>query len=120
MGKETSEAFIKGITRPTEIPLLEYSTVVLEPKIIYRNLGVPLLIFDPIDTSIIFMDFKEENSLLAQQHPQWITHLVYENTGHGVKHQHPEMFCKDVILFLDKVKLWQINHPAQRNTRSDN
>jgi len=115
LGEDSWELVSKYILRPTEAPLFEYSTTGLEPKIVYRNLKVPLLIFDPIDSTDVFKDFEEDNSLLKQQHSKWITHLVYENTGHGVKYQHPERFYKDLILFLDRIKLQASNSQLKSN-----
>jgi len=109
LGEDSLELFTKYTLRPTEAPLFEYSTSSLEPKIVFRNLKVPLLIFDPIDSTDVFKDFEEDNRLLKQQHPKWITHLVYENTGHGVKYQHPERFYKDLIIFLGSIKLQASN-----------
>jgi pimeloyl-ACP methyl ester carboxylesterase len=109
LGEDSWESITKNTLRPTEAPLFEYSTMMLEPKIAFRNLQVPLLIFDPIDSTDVFKDFEEDNRLLTQQHPKWVTYLVYENTGHGVKYQHPERFYKDLISFLDRIKLQASN-----------
>jgi pimeloyl-ACP methyl ester carboxylesterase len=74
--------------------------MLLEPRIIYRNLAVPLLIYDPVDVNDSLKDFREDNALLKSQHPELITHHVYENTGHAVKFQHPDRFWEDLISFL--------------------
>lgn len=103
LGEDSWETMTKYMLRPTEAPLFEYSTAMLEPKIVFRNLQVPILIFDPIDSTDT-NDFEEDNKLLKQQHPKWITYLVYENTGHAVKFQHPERFYKDLVNFLNKLK----------------
>ncbi len=114
LGEDSWESITKNTLRPTEAPLFEYSTMMLEPKIVYRNLNVPLLIFDPIDSTDVFKDFEQDNTILTQQHPKWITHLVYENTGHAVKYQHPERFYKDLISFLDRIKLQTSNSPIKK------
>lgn len=113
IGEDSWELMTKYALRPTEAPLFEYSTAMLEPKIVYRNLQVPLLIFDPID-SMDVNDFEEENRLLKQQHLKWITHLIYEKTGHGVKYEHPERFNKDLISFLDSIKIQKNNSPIKK------
>jgi len=102
IGEAPWELIIEYILRPTEAPLFEYSTALPEPKIVYRNLKVPLLIYNPIESSE-GNDFEEDNKRLTQQHPKWHTHLVYENTGHEVKFQHPERFYKDLANFPDKI-----------------
>ncbi|MEO7265017.1 MAG: alpha/beta hydrolase [Ferruginibacter sp.] len=102
IGEDSWELMTKYTLRPTEAPLFEYSTAMLEPKIVYRNLQVPLLIYDPIESNG-GNDFEEDNKLLTQQHPKWITHLVYEKTGHVVKFQHPQRFYTDLVKFLNKI-----------------
>ncbi len=104
LGEDSWEIMTNYILRPTEAPLFEYSTMMIEPKIVYRNLQVPLLIFDAIDNEDAFKDFEKNNRLLKQNHPKWVTHLVYENTRHAIKYQHPERFYKDLISFLNGIK----------------
>jgi pimeloyl-ACP methyl ester carboxylesterase len=100
LGEDSRDQLVKLITRPTEAPLFEFSTMILEPKIVYRNLRVPILIFDPVWEDDLLKDFQQDNALLKSRHPDLITHLVYVNTGHAVKFQHPERFCDDLISFL--------------------
>lgn len=76
----------------------------LNPKIIYRNLDKPMLIFDPISKSDWF-DFKAENEKLAQAHQALITHKIYENTWHGVKDERPKEVVADIQQFLIKCKI---------------
>jgi len=82
------------------------STHQLNPKIIYRNLTIPMLIFDPISKNDWF-DFKDENAALAQKHPSLITHKVYEKTWHGVKDERPNDVLNDIKVFLNHNKLIQ-------------
>jgi pimeloyl-ACP methyl ester carboxylesterase len=80
------------------------STHLLYPKIIYRNLRIPMLILDPVSADDWF-DFEEENRQLKNEHPEWITHIVYPNTGHAVKEEHTSAFLNDLGKFLRKHKL---------------
>lgn len=73
------------------------------PKVIYRTLDVPMLIFDPVGEDDVF-DFEAENRLLQQSHPAFITHKVYQNTGHAVKSERPSDFIRDVAEFVRRVK----------------
>jgi pimeloyl-ACP methyl ester carboxylesterase len=75
------------------------STHQLNPKIIYRNLNVPMLIFDPISKNDWF-DFKEENEKFTQEHKPFIVYKIYENTWHGVKDERPKEFIEDFKQFL--------------------
>jgi pimeloyl-ACP methyl ester carboxylesterase len=81
------------------------STHLLYPKIIYRNLNVPMLIFDPTSKDDWF-DFVEENKKFQQSHPTLITHKIYEKTWHGVKDERPSEVLKDIQVFLNQVKLY--------------
>lgn len=76
---------------------------ILEPKIVYRNLNVPLLILDPVSKDD-FMPFETENSSLQKQHPNYITHKIYKDTGHNIHYERPKQFIQDLTLFLGKVK----------------
>lgn len=104
LGEDSLQGALDGAFRPTIVPLFEASTTMMQPKIIYRNLHVPLLIFDPIDERDWMKDFLAANQALQQQHPNLITHLVYEETGHTVHFERPERFTKDLIAFLKKVQ----------------
>ena len=58
----------------------------IEPKIIYRNLHVPLRIIDPTSPDDLF-PFEKDNAALQQQHSKFITHKIYPNTGHNVHYE---------------------------------
>lgn len=73
--------------------LFGISTGLLNPKVIYRNLDVPLLILDPVSEKDQYA-FEAENAKLQQAHPEWITHQVYKNTSHAVKYDRPDDFLK--------------------------
>ncbi|MCL1672128.1 alpha/beta fold hydrolase [Elizabethkingia ursingii] len=80
------------------------STHQLNPKIIYRNLNKPMLIFDPVSKNDWF-DFKDENTALANAHQQYIIHKIYKDTWHGVKDERPTEVIKDIKAFLIQNKL---------------
>ena len=63
-----------------------------------------MLIFDPINSNDWF-DFKIENEKLTKEHPQFITHKVYEKTWHGVKDEKPKEVVNDIKMFLKKHKI---------------
>lgn len=95
--------FLDNILRPTRSSLFGESMSIIEPKIIYRNLQVPMLILDPIYEEDIF-PFERENEELKSQHPNLIIHKVYQNTGHNIHYEKPDMFVKDLGSFLQVVK----------------
>jgi pimeloyl-ACP methyl ester carboxylesterase len=103
---KTPEQFLENILYPTRAPLFAESMSVLEPKIIFRNLSVPLLIIDPTSGEDLF-PYEKENAALQKQHPALIEYKVYPSTGHNVHYERPEQFLKDVATFLKRIK--QVN-----------
>ncbi|WP_276133379.1 alpha/beta fold hydrolase [Polluticoccus soli] len=102
--EHTAEQLITAVHRPYAANnMFGASTHLIYPKMIYRNLDVPMLIFDPVSDEDWF-DFEEENTQLQQSHPDLIVHKVYENTGHAVKMEHPQEFVRDMAEFLKTVK----------------
>lgn len=91
------------ILRPTKVNLFGASMSMLSPEIIYRNLKVPMLILDPVIEND-FMPFEKENAALKRQHPEFITHKIYENTGHNIHYEQPKRFVQDLSDFLKRVK----------------
>ncbi|QMW04656.1 alpha/beta fold hydrolase [Spirosoma foliorum] len=100
---KTPEQFRDNILHPTRVPLFAESMSILEPKIVYRNLAVPLLIIDPTSADDLF-PFETENAALQKQHPAFIEHKVYPNTGHNVHYERPAQFLNDVASFARRIK----------------
>ena len=93
----TIDSGVKKTLRPTTGSLLDASTSMMLPEVVYRNLSVPVLILDPQkDDKDGLFAFTEYNNNLTAQHPELITHILYENSGHAVIFEHPERFIKDV------------------------
>ena len=104
-GENSAEENISIIYTPfTSKTAFGASTHQLNPKIIYRNLDKPMLIFDPINSQDWF-DFKAENEKLTNEHKPYITHKVYEKTWHGVKDERPKEVLNDLKLFLQSNKI---------------
>jgi pimeloyl-ACP methyl ester carboxylesterase len=95
--------FIGNILRPTQSTLFGASISIIEPRIVYRNLRVPMLILDPVSDPDI-LPHQAENAQLKSQHPDLIVHKVYENTGHNIHFEKPAMFVRDLGTFLKIVK----------------
>jgi pimeloyl-ACP methyl ester carboxylesterase len=107
--EHTADQNLRAMLRPFAANnLFGASTQLLYPKIIYRNLHVPLLIFDPLSKDDWF-DFEAENTALQAEHPNFITHKIYKATWHGVKDERPSEYLKDIALFLKKVKNIKVN-----------
>lgn len=101
--EDTPENILDNILRPTRVPLFESSALLLQPKVIYRNLHVPIMIIDPVIENDRF-PIEKYNKQLQQIHPALIEHKIYPNTNHGAHLQKPAKFIKDAIAFLTSVK----------------
>ena len=95
--------FSDNILRPTKASLFGESMSIIEPKIVYRNLKVPMLILDPISDDDIF-PYEKENEELSKQYPELIVYKKYNNTGHNIHYEKPKMFTEDLGEFLKKIK----------------
>ena len=108
-GENSVEEFLILMYRPfASSKLFGISTNSVNPKVIYRNLAVPMLILDPVSDKDQFV-FEEENANLQQAHPDLITHKVYKETSHALKYERSDEFLKDVISFLATVKNFKRN-----------
>lgn len=90
------------ILKPNNLPLYAASITMVQPKIIFRDLKVPLLIFDPVSTNDP-MPFEKDNIALANQFPKLITRIEYKDIEHNIHYAEPEKFSNDVIRFLNAV-----------------
>lgn len=97
------DEIMDGAFRPNQIPLFEASNVLLNPRIVYRNLSVPMLIIDPITKGDWIMDYTEENSKLASLHRDYVKHVIYNNTNHNILAQKPQILLDDILYFLSKI-----------------
>lgn len=103
--QSSSEQFLETVLQPMRVPLFARSMGLIEPKIIFRHLNVPVLILDPVHEGDLF-PFEGENDLLQKNHPDLVEHIIYENTGHNIHAERPEKFIQDVANFLKKVKAY--------------
>ena len=99
------EESVDGILKTSTCTLFKSSTLFLQPLVVYRSLDVPLLIIDPTkDDAGVFMNLRVENEKLKANHPDLVTHLIYENATHSVHYQQPKKFTKDVLDFIAGLK----------------
>ncbi|MFN9330853.1 MAG: alpha/beta fold hydrolase [Cyclobacteriaceae bacterium] len=95
--------FLDNILRPTKATLFGESMSIIEPKIVYRNLNVPMLILDPVSDNDI-LPYEKENQELSKQHPDLIVYKKYNNTGHNIHYEKPKEFIEDLGEFIKKIK----------------
>ncbi|MDR2283635.1 MAG: alpha/beta hydrolase [Sphingobacterium sp.] len=78
------------------------SIIKVNPPVIFQNLKIPVLIFDPVSTDDPIPVY-EENKKLAESHPQWITHIVVEGVAHNIHYAESQIFIKAITGFLAKL-----------------
>ncbi|KEO73072.1 alpha/beta hydrolase [Anditalea andensis] len=100
---QNSVNILNIILRPTNTPLFAASMAMMEPKIIFRNLNIPILILDPISHQDLF-PFEKENENLKLKYPDLITLKKYYDTGHNIHSERPLQFVQDLHDFLKLVK----------------
>lgn len=96
---KVQEQFLMNIKDPSSSSLFARSMALLEPMDIFQDLKVNLLILDPANEYDLF-PFERENKGLKNMHPDLVIHKVYENTGHNIHYEKPELFLQDVLKFL--------------------
>ncbi|WKN41547.1 alpha/beta fold hydrolase [Tunicatimonas pelagia] len=99
----SSEQIANNILRPASVPLFAASMTLIEPRIIFRNLDVPVLILDATHADDLF-PFEAANRALQANHPTLINHIVFEDTGHNIHSERPEQFIQHLSNFLNEVR----------------
>src|SRR5687767_13696820 len=107
-GMQTAQLLNKAnsyslICQANKAGLFSESMSMIEPKIIYRNLHVPIRILDPVSLEDIF-PFENQNHSRQQQHPPLVTHRMYENTGHNIHCESQHCFWKILKHFFKTPK----------------
>ncbi|MCH2224948.1 MAG: alpha/beta hydrolase [Crocinitomicaceae bacterium] len=105
LGQRGENVGVRNIYQTTQAPLFESSALMLMPEVIYRNLKVPILIFDPQgdDDNGLFA-LSDQNIRLKEQHPELITLKHYPNSGHALHFEESAQFVEDLLHFLSKVR----------------
>ncbi|MFW0718192.1 alpha/beta fold hydrolase [Pedobacter sp. N23S346] len=91
------------VLRPAISPLYAASITYIEPRIIFRNLNVPVLILDPVSDNDP-MPFTSANIQLAAAHPRFIIRKEYEGVEHNIHYAKPQQFVADLTEFLARVR----------------
>jgi pimeloyl-ACP methyl ester carboxylesterase len=91
------------VLKPDSAPLYGASITMIQPKIIFRNLHIPMLILDPVSENDP-MPFEKDNIKLANQFPLLIKRVQYSGIEHNIHHEQPQQFSKELIKFLNVVR----------------
>lgn len=82
-----------------------YATSIMQiyPLEIFQLVNIPVLIMDPISENDPIPVFAE-NKILADKHPNFIQHIVFEHVEHNIHFTSSDKFRKVITRFLDQVK----------------
>jgi pimeloyl-ACP methyl ester carboxylesterase len=93
----------RQVTRPTTLPLMQWSVHAVIPRMVFRNLHVPMMILDPQNERDVF-PATDQNEWLAKDHPDLVIHRVYAQSGHNILQSRPDWFVRDAVELLDLVR----------------
>jgi len=99
----TYELWSTSITRPTTLPLMQWSVHAIIPRMVFRRLEVPLMILDPQDERDVF-PATDQNALLAKDHPNLVIHKIYPQSRHNILQSRPDWFVRDAAELLGRVR----------------
>jgi pimeloyl-ACP methyl ester carboxylesterase len=99
----TLQTYYDGATRPSTMPLLQWSQHALIPMVVFRNLSVPMMILDPQEPNDE-LPVTDQNERLARAHPKLITHRIYSPSAHAVVAARPDWFVRDATELLAQVR----------------
>ena len=97
------EALLPGITHPTTLPPPIWSLHAMIPRMVFRNLHVPMMILDPQDERDVF-PATDQNERLAKDHPALVIHRIYPQSGHNILQSRPDWFARDAGELLGRVR----------------
>jgi pimeloyl-ACP methyl ester carboxylesterase len=97
------QSYIAGATKPSTMPLLQWSQHAMIPTVVFRNLRVPMMILDPQEENDE-LPVTDQNETLTTQHPTLIVHRIYAQTGHAVVRIRPDWFVRDATELLGLVQ----------------
>jgi len=91
------------VLKPDHAPLYGASITMIQPKIIFRNLRIPMLILDPVSKNDP-MPFEKDNISLAKQFPLLVKRVEYSGVEHNIHYEEPQQFSEELIKFLNVVR----------------
>jgi len=97
------QSYIGGATKPSTMPLLQWSQHAMIPTVVFRNLNVPMVILDPQEPNDE-LPVTDQNETLTKQHPNLIVHRVYAQSKHAVVRDKPDWFVRDATELLARVQ----------------
>lgn len=83
------------------IPPLQWSENAMIPRMMFRDLHVPMMILDP-QSDLDPRPVADQHAWLVKDHPTLVIHKIYP--GHNVLHDKPDWLVRDAVELLDVVR----------------
>jgi len=83
------------------------------PRMMFRNLRVPMMILDP-QSEHDARPVTDQNLWLVKDHPEFVIHTVYPQTGHNILNDRPDWLVRDAIELLGVVHKRQLSKGGAR------
>ena len=95
---------IEAVTmKRTMVPPLQWSENAMIPRMMFRNLNVPMMILDP-QSERDAKRVTDQNLWLVQDHPTLVIHHIYAETGHNILNDRPDWLVRDAVELLGVVR----------------
>jgi len=95
---------IEAVTmKRTMVPPLQWSENAMIPRMMFRNLHVPMMILDP-QSERDAKRVTDQNLWLVQDHPTLVIHHIYPETGHNILNDRPDWLVRDAVELLGVVR----------------
>ena len=98
-----TQSYTVGVTRPSTLPLFQWSQHALIPLVVFRRLHVPMMILDPQSANDV-LPVTDQNERLARLHPALVTLRIYPETKGNLVLSRPEWFVRDATELLRRVR----------------
>ena len=90
-------------SRPTTLPLLQWSQHALIPAVVFRKLHVPMVIVDP-QMPDDGLPVTDQNAALAKRHASLVLHQIYPQSPHAVVRFRPDWVVRDATELLARIR----------------
>jgi pimeloyl-ACP methyl ester carboxylesterase len=97
------EQWKASFTHPSVLPPLQWSEQAQIPRMIFRNLRVPMMILDP-QSERDYRPSTDQNEQLVKDHPGLVINRIYPESEHNILRQRPDWFVRDAVALLGEVR----------------
>lgn len=103
--RERKKFNVRHTPHYSRLAIMQQSQELMIPQVVFRNLSIPMHIIDPVSPDHCLY-VRHQHAELQAQHPDWITHEVYEydHSPHEAHFERPERFIQSASALLARVR----------------